>query len=1109
MRTSTNNYSYLIHKIDEFIRKYYLNQVVRGSLYLAASFFASYVIVATAEYFGNFSTLIRTALFYSFLLLNGFIFINWIFIPLLHYYRLGKTINHEQASHIIGKHFSHVKDKLLNTLQLKKLVDENLNQKELIEASINQKIEELKPVPFSTAIRFKENKKYLKYVLPPLAVLVFIGATAPYILSESTERLIKHDKKFVRKAPFQFLIVNKKLAAYQGDDFELNVKLTGTEIPQDIYLEDGVNTFKLEKENIINFSYTFHNIQNTKQIRLSASGFHSEPYTIEVKKKPTILNFDVFLEYPAYLAKKNESLSNSGDLTVPAGTKINWKFKTDNAKTIALNIAGKTLNLKSFTDNHFSYSYRALQSSRFSIKPLNGETDVKEAVSYNLTVIPDLHPAILLNEKPDSLNNKTLYFVGQISDDHGFSALKFNYRILNSSKSGKTISKTIKFDKNALQSNFFHVWNVNEAGGDPGSQIEYYFEVFDNDAVNGSKFTRSATKTFKIATEKESERKLEESSKAIQSKMERAIKKAGQVEKEAKKLNQDLLNKKNLSFEEKKQVEQLLEKQKELESLVNEISRENKQNVNERQDLKEQDRQLVEKQKQIEDLFNNVLDEKTRELLKNIEKLLDQNNKTQTQQELAKVQTDNKSLQKELDRILELYKQLEFDQKLSDAVDKLDKLAEKQNKLKEQTENNKANSQELKKQQDELNKDFDDVQNKLEELSQKNEELEKKNDFSNPEKEQEQIENQLDQSSKNLQNKNNKKAASNQQQASQQMKQLSEKLNQMQQENEQEENQVNMQSLREILDNLLNSSFDQEKVMQAFRNISSNDPNYVKLTQKQKGIKDNLRIVEDSLYALSKKAPQIESVVNKEIQDINSNIQMALAHLAERRTAEANRSQQYAMTSINNLALMLSEVQETLQRMMKNSQQGGKGKQKSLSQLSKMQEKLNENMQKARQQMQQGSQSKPGQMPGKGQMSEQLAKMAREQQMIRQALQEINRELNKDGKSGLGNLDKLSKEMEQSETDLVNKKIQNETLIRQQEILSKLLEAEKAERERELDTQRESKQGKDQSINYKIVLEEFKKLKQNEVELLKTVPPSLNTFYKLKVGDYFRLLNTN
>ena len=268
-------------------------------------------------------------------------------------------------------------------------------------------------------------------------------------------------------------------------------------------------------------------------------------------------------------------------------------------------------------------------------------------------------------------------------------------------------------------------------------------------------------------------------------------------------------------------------------------------------------------------------------------------------------------------------------------------------------------------------------------------------------------------------------------------------------------------------------------------------------------------MVEDSLYSLSKKVPQIQSAVNKEIQVINLNINSSLENLAERRTAESNRNQQYAMTSINNLALMLSEALDQMQRAQQNAKSGGKGKkQQSLSQLSKMQEQLNKNMQKAREQMQQeGSQGQTKQ--GKGQqMSEQLAKMAREQQMIRQGMQEINRELNKDGQSGLGNLDKLMKEMEQTETDLVNKKIHQETIQRQQEILTKLLEAEKADRERELDKQRESKRGIDQPSNTNNYMKEFNVLKQKEVELLKTVPPSLNSFYKIKVGDYFKFLNS-
>lgn len=1109
MKGSEENYVYLINKIDGFIRKYYLNKVVKGSIFLVSSLFAAYILVTTAEYLGNFDPIIRSILFYSFIAGNLFVVSGYILIPLLSYFRLGKTLSHEQASAIIGQHFAPVKDKLLNTLQLKKLSDSNPEQRSLIDASINQKITDLRPIPFTSAIHIKDNRKYLKYAIAPMAIIVFIFFASPSILSESTERLINHNKRFIKKAPFSFEILNENLSAIQGSDFTLMVKLSGNEIPSELYLEDGLNTFKLNRENIIRFNYTFRNLQKNKKIKLRGGEFSSIDYLLEVKAKPTIINFEVFIEYPAYLNKKNEMLENSGDMTIPEGSKINWKFNAQNSEQLDIKMDTKSFLLSQSDNNVFNFSWKATKNMIYSVKPINKGVESSQSVSYQLKVIPDLTPVIEVNERQDSVNSKLLYFVGQINDDHGFSKLTFNHRILSQDSENKVkpFIKTIEFDKNALQSSFIHVWNTTEYGAKPGEQVEYYFEVFDNDGVNGPKTSRSVIKTLKMPSEKEIEQQIEKNAQQIKEKMEEAIKKSGLVEKEAKKLNQDLLNKKNLSYEEKKQIENLLQKQNELEELVKEIQKENKENQFEQN---EQNEQILEKQKQIENLFNNVLDEKTREILKNIEKLLDKNNNNQTREELSKMQMDNKSLQKELDRILELYKQLEFDQKLSETIEKLGELAKEQEALSEKSLEKNADIQKLKDDQNVLKEEFKELESELNKLEQKNEELEQKNNFENPEKEQDQIEQQQNESSENLEKKDQKKAAQNQKSAAEKMKELSKKLEKMQEEGEEKENEVNAKELREVLDNLLRSSFDQEKTMQEVRNISTNDPGYVLQTQKQKDIQINLKMIEDSLYSLSKKVPQIQSVVNKEIQTINLNVSNAIESLGERRTAEANRNQQFAMTSINNLALMLNEALEQLQQSQQNSKPGGKGKKKqSLSQLSKMQEQLNKNMQKARDEMQKQGQQAPGQQGNRsGTMSEQLAKMAREQQMIRQAMQEINKLENKDGKSGLGNLDKLIKEMEQTETDLVNKKIKQETLNRQQEILSKLLEADKAEREREEDQKRESKEGVNQAPINSIILQDYLKIKQKETDLLKTVPPSLNSFYKIKVGDYFKFLNS-
>jgi hypothetical protein len=183
----------------------------------------------------------------------------------------------------------------------------------------------------------------------------------------------------------------------------------------------------------------------------------------------------------------------------------------------------------------------------------------------------------------------------------------------------------------------------------------------------------------------------------------------------------------------------------------------------------------------------------------------------------------------------------------------------------------------------------------------------------------------------------------------------------------------------------------------------------------------------------------------------------------------------------------------------------GSGKPKSAGQMKKMQEAINQQMDALKKSLQEGKKPGNNQVPGGQQgMSEQLARMAAQQEMLRKELQRYNQENNKDGKGSLGDLDKLAKEMEKTETDLVNKILNNETFKRQQEILTRLLEAEKAEQQRDQEEKRESQEGKNEFTRNPEEFASYKRMKEKEMELLKTVPPSLNPYYKRKVDDYFK-----
>ncbi|MBD1393543.1 DUF4175 family protein [Mucilaginibacter glaciei] len=1109
--TSPENYELLIGKINTFIRKYHYNNLLRGLIFLGAGIFSAYVVITLSEYYGNFNTTTRTILFYFFILLNLGL-IAWLIVPsLMARLRLGKTLTHDQAAAIIGQHFNDVHDKLLNTLQLKKQVDENPDHRELLEASINQKIEALKPVSFPSAINICDNRKYLKWVIPPAAIICIIAFAAPTILTESTKRIIRHNEYFAPVAPFQFVLLNKGLSALQGEDLKLNLKLIGDKLPADIYIETANNTFKLDKENISRFHYLFSNLQQSTSFRLVGNGFKSVPYEIKVNLRPVVLHFDAELSYPAYLHKKNETVANAGDLTVPAGTSVNWKFHTQNTTGLVFTLDNSSKTIQPTTADLFEHRERILKNAVYEVSPLNSAVNRSDSASYRINVIADVAPTIEVDERPDSVSRKAFYFNGKIHDDHGFLSLTFHYKTGDKGRE-RSVTKTVKADLNATESSFFYFWNLKELDIKAGNNITYYFEVADNDGVNGPKTTRTPERTLNMPDAAALNEQLNAGTQAVKQKMQSAVKIAGQIEKDAKKLNQAFLDKNNLSFDEKKQVEQLLQKRKDLEVLLKDIQKENKKNQYNRQESQQQKNELTEKQQQMDELFKDLLDDKTKEMLEKLQQLMQQDQKDATRDELQIMQSDNKSTRKELDRMLELYKKLEFEQKLNQVVNRLETLAKEQQDQADKTQKSQPAADGLKD-QEKLNNDFQDIKKQLDDLKKTDDQNGNKEKFDNPEKEKQAIDEQMKQSSNSLQKKNNQQAAKSQQQAAKQMKQLADKLQQDEQEGESSQNAVDARQLRELLKSLVNSSFTQEKIMQSLRSIFPNDPAYIGLAQSQKDVKDNLKTAEDTLYSLSKRIPQIQSTVNKEIAGINDHIDQALANLGDRNTQQATRNQQFAMTSMNNLALMLSEALAQLQKMQNKSGSGkGKQGQPSISQLSKMQQQLNQNMQQAREQMkQQGNQPQQGQGKGgkQGQqgMSEQLARMARQQQQIRQTLQQINKENNKDGKSGLGNLDKISKEMEQTENDLVNRRITDEALKRQQQIQTRLLEAEKAEQQREQDQKRESHAANDLPPGYIKALQDYEQVKTKQTEQIRTVPSALNLYYRQKIKLYFDQLN--
>ncbi len=1113
MKPATSNYDLLISKLDRFTRKYYINQLIRGTLYTVGLVLLLFLAVSLLESQFYFSTGTRKVLWYGFIGLSLVALGGWVMLPLTRYFRLGSVISHERAATIIGRHFGTVQDKLLNVLQLRRQASATDNA--LLLASIDQKSSEISPVPFQSAINLRKNSRYLRYALPPLALLLILLVAAPSLIKDSTSRLIRNDERFERPAPFAFVLDDADdLEVVQYGDFPLRVRVTGDVLPAEAYIEVDGYRYRLNKEDAATFTYQFSNVQDNTNFRLAAGQVSSVDYTLEVLPKPNIASFTVDVDYPDYLGRRDETLANIGDLTVPAGTRLKWSFDTENTDRIDLRFRNdaETAEVRRDGSNLYSFDKRALRSDRYTLYIGNNRLPVADSVSYGLSVVADLHPQISVESFRDSTNEKLLYFLGEASDDHGISKVNFVYRVKKEDGSELPAEVVPIAGRSGKQTRYDHVWDLNAdiplAAGD---ELTYYFEVYDNDGVNGAKSARTGVMAVRLPTEEELEAKSEANDEKVKDQLKKALDATKELEEDTKKLREKMLQEKDLDWKAKKEVEKLAERQKEIQKQIEQAQQAFEENMQKQEESSEQDQQIMEKQQKLQEMFEEALDEEMQQLMQDIQELMEELNKDDALKKMEDMELNDEETEKELDRMLELFKQLEVEKEMQDAIEDLEKLAEEQEKLAEETEKGEKPQEELKKEQEEIQEKFEEIEEKLEKTEEKNEELEKPMELDTQQEESEEVKEDMDEAQEEMKQEENKKASEKQKDAGKKMKKMAESMEAAMQSMQMEGAQEDMAAIRQLLENIVDLSFDQEETMNDLNITTVNTPRYVELVQQQFRINNDFKLVEDSLQALAKRNFQIETFITEKVTEIKGNLNATVSELEERRTPQAAAVQQSAMTGLNDLALMLSESMENMQQqmagMMAGDQQcqnpgegkGQKGNKPSENPGSSGQRSLGEAMKSM----------KEGMEKGKGGTSKEFAEMAARQAALRRALEKRQQENQQGGKGKDGQLQELIEEMNKAEEDLVNKRLTQQSMMRQQEILNKMLEHENAERQQKMDEKRKSETAEQQRRELPPSLEEYIRQRRAEIEMFKRVTPELKPYFQGLVDEYFRSLRSN
>ena len=1116
--------SLIYQKLEAFIKKYYTNELIKGIIFFIGLGLIYLLFTLFVEYFLWLKPTGRTILFWTFIAVELFLVIRFILFPISKLFKIRKGIDYTQASEIIGNHFTEVSDKLTNFLQL----SNDNNKSELLLASIEQKANSLQPIPFSNAVNFNKNRKYLPLAIIPILFFAFFYISGnSKMISQSLDRVVHFKQHYLPPAPFQFVVLNKNLQTEQGNDYILQVKSEGKIIPENamIFLND--ESYSMESVSPGVFQYRFEKPVKDVTFHVEANEISSVDYTLSVVAVPTIANFEMVLNFPSYLKRKSEIVKGTGNAIVPEGTRVTWKVAALATKNVEWSDL-KSVVAFSVDENNFSLSKSIVQNTDYQILTSNSKVKHYEKLNYQISVVKDQFPTIAVNNAPDSLKIDKSVVIGQVTDDYGLSKLQIVYYPKNKPQTVTRANIPVKKD-------VFDQFIFSFPGTLPveqGVSYEFYFEVSDNDALHNFKSTKSSVFANRIETDEEKEDQMFQEQNSNINSLEKSIKNQDKQLNDLDKLQKLTKEKENLDFKDQQKVSDFIKKQKQQDEMMKQFSEKMKKNLKQfKTDKKDEKKEaLLDRIEKAE-----KVSEETQKLLDELKDLNDKIKQEELMDKMDKLKQSSKNQVKNLQQLVELTKRFYVEKKAQQVAEKLEKLAAKQDELSNKDKDNTSEKQE------EINKEFDKIQEDLKELDKDNKDLKSPMDIPKDAEKEKSIDEDMKKASDELQKDNKDKAKPKQKSAAKKMKEMAAKMGESMQGGEMEQMDEDVKMLRQILDNLLAFSFSEEDLMKQFKGLKRGSPSFNKNLKIQQDLKQQFKHVDDSLFAMSLRNPKMGEEITKELGNIHYNVDKALENLVESMIPKGVSHQQYVISSSNKLADMLSDIMNSMQMEMSGMGSGkpkkGQGEGMQLPDIIQKQQGLGEKMKEG---MQKGDKpgekpgdkpgDKPGQKPGEkpgdgkqgdkgkpgssgkdgksdsegeGQEGEGNAKaimeIYKEQRQLREALQ---KELEKKGLGGNGQ--NALNQMKEIEKQLLNKGFKNEVLQKILNVKQELLKLDTAIQQQGEEKKRQSQTNKKDFNNQTNALNPALQQYLNSVEILNRQSLPLHSNFNQKVQEYFK-----
>jgi hypothetical protein len=546
-------------------------------------------------------------------------------------------------------------------------------------------------------------------------------------------------------------------------------------------------------------------------------------------------------------------------------------------------------------------------------------------------------------------------------------------------------------------------------------------------------------------------------------------------------------------WEIQEKMKELMDLKKEVVDYLNNIAKADKE-FTDNEKLLNEDKEFTEKAKQIQELMENLMDDEMKDLLKQFEELAKEFNLQKANELTEKVELNLEKLKEQMDMSLELMKKYDMEKDLQKQIEKLNQMADSLNK---------GNGSE-KEDGEKLKEDFKSWEKEYEKKLSEDSQLKKPMGLDSLKKEREDVKKSAEEMSKS---NDGKQSGDKREKAGKDIKNLAKKMQSMMGMMGGESEFVDLEDLRQIRNSLNDFSEIQEELNTRVLKIGSNNPTFTEVIKEEKKLESKFFNIRDSLKSIGYKQPIVAKMIGEELFHVETSLGNLFENYTGNKVNVVRIEQNRIMTDVNTIAVKLDELIRNMQEA-KGAGEGKKGfmdskkpkdsDQKGSEKLGKtksQQESLKEQLKSSIQKMKSGT-------TGKKERGE-MAKMLGEREMMRKALEKVLQD------GGIGNdAREKAKEaldmMKEVEKDIIYNRLSDQTLEKDNLIKTKLLEAENAEKERENENRRESKEFKGRFEPEQRKIEKQIEQSKSWEQTLKYNELKLKRFYQEKYLDYMK-----